>query len=189
MSTSTKLFKLAADLEACDELHEARLLLLISDAGDKAPIDGIMKLAKMDFLLRYPNVLERALNEVSSQKPSATRLARRISEQDTQTIEGKMIRFRYGPWDKRYRRWLSVLVAKGLVVVRKERRTIKIEITDRGRSAAERISKRTEFQSLQERVEMVKFAVGAMPATRLKDFVYKIAPEILGMKWGEAIKI
>lgn len=25
-----------------------------------------------------------------------------------------MIRFRYGPWDDRYRRWIGILVAKGL---------------------------------------------------------------------------
>lgn len=30
-------------------------------------------------------------------------------------------------------------------------------------------------------------AVGAMPATKLKDFVYQIVPEITGMKWGEEI--
>jgi hypothetical protein len=32
---------------------------------------------------------------------------------------------------------------------------------------------------------MVIKAVGSMTATKLKDFVYEIVPEITGMKWGE----
>jgi hypothetical protein len=103
--------KLAASIEDSDEFHVSRLLLLIKACSGKSnkPIDGIMKLAKLDFLLRYPNCLMRTLSHLGRDKWAAS-----IGEQEANTIEAKMIRFRYGPWDKRYRRWIGIMVAKGL---------------------------------------------------------------------------
>ena len=53
------LYELLSDLEENDELHEARLILLLrafaGDAGDEA-VEGLTKLAKLDFLLRLPHV-------------------------------------------------------------------------------------------------------------------------------------
>jgi hypothetical protein len=125
---SFNLIDLAASLEGSDELHEARLILLLYAAAGKGvkthAVEGIMKLAKMDFLLRYPNVLARALETISETKKRAKKLAESLSDEQRDTIEGRMIRFRYGPWDKRYRRWLAVLVAKNLVEVTKDGRTI-----------------------------------------------------------------
>ena len=53
-----------AELDAAPELHAARLLVLISafSGEDHAgSMEGLTKLAKLDFLLRYPVMLERAL--------------------------------------------------------------------------------------------------------------------------------
>src|ERR1044072_1206045 len=115
---SLKILQLAAAVENSDEFNEARLLLLLKAAAGREetakPLEGIMKLAKMDFLLRYPNVLVRALNVIGESKNSALVAAAAISEEDRDTIEARMIRFRFGPWDPRYRRWLSILVAKQL---------------------------------------------------------------------------
>lgn len=59
---SLKLVHLASDIEHSDDFHVARLILLISAASGRSnkPVQGIMKLAKLDFLLRYPNCLVRA---------------------------------------------------------------------------------------------------------------------------------
>jgi hypothetical protein len=193
MSTGTPVARgvinLAADLEQFDPIHEARLLILLHATARREPVDGIMKLAKMDFLLRYPRVLERALTLVAERKPSATKVAARISEQTKDTVEGRMIRFRYGPWDRRYRKWLSIMLAKGLVLVWKEGRAVRVSLTDRGLQLAQAISLRPEFVDLADRADIVRFAVGDLSATRLKDLVYQIAPEIVGMKWGEAIRL
>lgn len=70
---SAKLLSMAAALERHDSLHEARLLVLLLSTAHRQPVDGIMKLAKMDFLLRYPNILERVLLDVGRTKPSARR--------------------------------------------------------------------------------------------------------------------
>lgn len=56
--------ELLANLDETPVLHEARLLLLLlAFAGDdnSGSIDGIAKLAKLDFLLRYPTLLKKAL--------------------------------------------------------------------------------------------------------------------------------
>jgi hypothetical protein len=183
----------AAELERFDPLHEARLLILLFVAAGKGknpePVDGIIKLAKMDFLLRYPNVLERALNDISSTKPTAKKAAAQISESEKDTIEGRMIRFRFGPWDNRYRRWLSILAAKELLSVAKVGRTVQIQLSEKGRGLAAELAKRDEFADLAKRADLVRFAVGNMPGTKLMKFVYRIAPEIVDMKWGDSIKL
>jgi hypothetical protein len=94
--------------------------------GDQ-PIEGLTKLAKLDFLLRYPVYLERAL--VARDAPEA---AAQVEDYERNSVEAHMVRFRYGPWDHRYRRFLNILVGKGLAAVRVEGRTITIQLTRSG---------------------------------------------------------
>jgi hypothetical protein len=184
---SLSVVKAAAEAENADGLHLARLLILLRSA-DKAgkvkprPVEGITKLAKLDFLLRYPIYLERALVKLGKSPNDAAVLPR-----ERTTVETKMIRFRYGPWDGRYRRWLSLLSARGLITLSTSGRKIEIGLTDSGRAAADDLIARSTFRDLADRGALVIKTVGAMPATRLKDFVYEIVPEITGMKWGEEI--
>ena len=184
---SLNVLKAAADAESADGLHLARLLVLLRSA-DKAnkdkpkPIEGITKLAKLDFLLRYPIYLERALIRLGKSPDAAA-----VMPRERTTIETKMIRFRYGPWDGRYRRWLSLLSARGLITLSMSGRKIEIGLTDGGRAAADDLIARPTFRDFADRGGVVIKTVGSMPATKLKDFVYEIVPEITGMKWGEEI--
>jgi hypothetical protein len=109
-----------------------------------------------------------------------------VQPRERTSIETKMIRFRYGPWDARYRRWLGLLAAKGLVHLGVEGNTVQIGLTDEGRALSEQV-KRDLFAELARRSDLVLKAVGSMSATRLKDFVYETVPEIIDMKWGEEI--
>ena len=190
---SLKILQLATAVENSDEFNEARLLLLLKAAAGKEetakPLDGIMKLAKMDFLLRYPNMLVRALNVIGESKKSALADAAAIPEEDRDTIEARMIRFRFGPWDPRYRRWLSILVAKQLANVYREGRTVKIQLSQKGMALAGQLAEVEAFKPLAERARVVNSAVGNMPSTKITAFVYKIAPEIVNMKWGNAIEL
>jgi hypothetical protein len=190
---SLKILQLAAAVENSDEFNEARLLLLLKAAAGKEetakPLEGIMKLAKMDFLLRYPNILVRALNVIGESKKSALAAAAAIPEEDRDTIEARMIRFRFGPWDPRYRRWLSILVAKQLAIVYREGRTVKIQLSKKGMELAGQLAEAEAFKPLAERAKVVNSAVGSMPSTKITAFVYKIAPEIVNMKWGNAIDL
>ena len=51
------LYELLSQIEDSDELHEARLLILLNAFSGKdgqGSVDGLTQLAKLDFLLRYP---------------------------------------------------------------------------------------------------------------------------------------
>jgi hypothetical protein len=100
-----------------------------------------------------------------------------------------MIRFRYGPWDARYRRWLGLLAARGLVVLGVEGNTIQIGLTDAGRALSAQVRRETLFAELVRRSDLTVKAVGGMSATRLKDFVYQAIPEIVDIKWGAEIAL
>ena len=105
------------------------------------------------------------------------------------SIEPHMIRFRFGPWDPRYRRWLSILVAKQLAVVYMEGRTVKIQISKAGATLADQLAQTDEFKPLADRAKVVNSAVGGMAPTKITAFIYKIAPEIVNMKWGGSIEL
>jgi hypothetical protein len=58
------LVRAVAELDQAPDLHAARILVLLqafSEGNDGGPIEGITKLAKLDFLIRYPVMLEHAL--------------------------------------------------------------------------------------------------------------------------------
>lgn len=183
---SLGLLKAAARAENSDGLHLMRLLILIRCADKRGrtpkPVEGITKLAKLDFLLRYPVYLERALLKLGKLTSGLDLLPR-----ERTTVETKMIRFRYGPWDGRYRRWLSLLASRGLLTVSLQGRKIEIGLTEEGRTLADDLSAQAIFADLAERGTIVMKAVGDMSGTQLKDFVYEIVPEITGMKWGQEI--
>ncbi len=186
---SLELIRVAAKAENSDDLHMARLLLLLKafERGKDKRIEGIMKLAKLDFLLRYPNCLEKVLTVLKDKKINIDDAS--IQDYERNTVETKMIRFRYGPWDKRYRRWLGLLVAKGLVTTYVEGKTIYVGLTEHGKQIAGQFSESKDFEVLGKRSQLIVKAVGNLSATKLKDFVYETFPEILDMKWGEDIEI
>src|SRR5688500_13339774 len=134
---SFNIIRAIAQSENNDDIHLGRLLLLIMTFENtrKKAIEGLTILAKLDFLLRYPNCLERALNAKKKDKGIAN-----VQEYERTTIESKMIRFKYGPWDARYRRWLNLLVSRGLIELTVDGRTVYIEITAAGRNVAKQFS-------------------------------------------------
>lgn len=190
---SLRLVRAAGVIEKSDAFHEARLLLLLDIAGGSGeqakPVEGIMKLAKLDFFVRYPNCLARALDALPSSDRPKRGVDMNIPEEDRDTIEARMIRFRYGPWDTRYRRWLGVLAAKGLIDVYACGRTVHSRITTQGRSVASTMMANAEHKSLGERCRLVVRAFAGMGATKLKDFVYRVIPELNGMPWGKEIEL
>ncbi len=181
-----ELVQALAQTELDDHLHMARLLMLFrANAGrSNRPIEGITKLAKLDFLLRYSNCLERAL--IAKDKPTEDA---HIQEFERTTIESKMVRFRYGPWDHRYRRWIALLVGKGLLKVDVQGRTVKLWLTDAGHVVAKALEITAELVDLSARASLVARTFGSMSGSGLKDFVYATFPEITNMRWGDPITI
>lgn len=182
---SIRLIRLAAAAEATDELHEARLLLLLNAAAERGDgsINGITKLAKMDFLVRYPVYLKRVAEKLR-RRP----LEFSIQPYEFDTVESAMIRFRYGPWDTRYRRWIGTLVAQGLATAYVSGRTVHVRASESGKTKAQELLNDAHFADLGKRTAIVNQLVGDFGGTKLKDFVYEIVPEITGMDWGEEIR-
>lgn len=187
---SLRLVKAAAETESMDDFHLGRLLVLLrsSDVRKMTPetsakaVEGITKLAKLDFLLRYPTCLERALHYMNKDPKQAE-----VQPRERTCIESKMIRFRYGPWDPRYRRWLGLLSARGLVHVTVQGKTVQIGLTEAGRSLADVFRNDPLYVDLRRRSDVIAKTFGSLPATRLKDFMYDVIPEITSLKWGEEI--
>ena len=87
--------------------------------------------------------MERALEYLSKDTNAAN-----IQEFERTTIESRMVRFRYGPWDERYRRWIGLLIAKGLAHTFVRGRTIHVEITEKGKQVAEQLANLSELEIL-----------------------------------------
>ena len=183
---SLRLIKAAAVAESSDELHLTRLLFLLGEADKRSnkTIEGITKLAKLDFLLRYPNCLERMLKALSK---NTTRID--IKPHERTTIESKMVRFKYGPWDDRYRRWIGLLIAKKLAFTYHKGRTVHVGLTDKGREAIKILLTYDDFKDLEIRSKEIYKAVGNKSATVLKNSIYDVFPEIIDLKWGQGIDL
>lgn len=186
---SLLLARKAAQAELSDDLHMMRVLMLVAISGKwkgKKKIKGITKLAKMDFLLRYPNCLNVALEKEGK---SLSQFEVVIQSHEKDTIESKMIRFRYGPWDGRYRRWISLLKAKGLVNVYTEGRTVIVESTDLGQEFVEALVESESHKEHYLRATAVVKTFGGFSATKLMSFIYETFPELNNMRWGDEIEL
>ena len=183
---SFALLKKIGELESGDDLHVARLLLLLQQADKRKTktVNGITKLAKLDFLLRYPNCLERTAKALGRDLSEA-----RVQAYERTTVESKMIRFRYGPWDDRYRRWIGLMVARGLVDTFVRGRTVHVGLTEAGRNVAAALAAREEFEDLDFRSMLIYRMVGSYGGIKLKDFIYTTFPELSDMKWGDPIDL
>src|ERR1700722_8512077 len=106
------------------EFHAARILLLISLCGTGNRIDGLTKMAKLDFFVRYPDFFAVAKN---ASPPFA---------EGNDTVESAMVRHHYGPWDKRYYHVLAYLEARQLIEVVKKKNGYLITLTPEGRRRA-----------------------------------------------------
>lgn len=173
-------------LDEAVDFHSARLLLLLDafrEADDSGLMQGLTKLAKLDFLLRYPVMLERALE-------ARNRTTRDVKMEDHErhSVESQMVRYRFGPWDHRYRQFLNVLIAKELATVAIDGRTIVIEITPEGRSVARDLAANPLFEPYARRSAVLKRHIN-LNATNLMRFIYKTFPEITNLRANQPIQL
>lgn len=185
---SLRIIDAAIEIEQADQLHEARLLLLLRyvTKDGEVNVEGITKLAKIDFLLRYPLYFQRLVDRLNLERKR--KIAVPINEFETDTVESKMIRFRYGPWDPRYRRWIGILVAKDLADTYLQGKTVHVKLTQKGTEIARNLAEVDEFRDLAERMKLVAKTVGSRSGNWLKEHIYEVVPELTGMNWGEEIE-
>lgn len=171
------------DLEKDESIHLGRMLILINEFSKSGvkEIKGITKLAKLDFLLRYPVYLEKALIEKGKELKKAE-----VKEFERTSVESQMVRYRYGPWDFRYRKFLNILIGKGLIYYRTEGNTIMIGITSKGQEVSEGFRENSSLSDVFERAKALRINFD-VKATRLKNFIYDTFPEIGSLNFGQSI--
>lgn len=160
---------------------EARLLLLIDafSGGVQSHLQGRTKLAKLDFLLRYPRYLRRAL-----ERRKVEGLA---DDDDSQTIEERMVRFRYGPWDPAYFAILGSLVGRGLVEVVHMPKYRGFRTTALGKQVARDLSQTEAWSEIVDRTRLLRRAFATHSGQYMKRFVYENFPEVTQASWGERL--
>ena len=160
---------------------EARLLLLVAEFSQgRKVLEGRTKLAKLDFFLRYPQYLNRALH-IRQKKNDLL-----VEIEAHPDIEGRMVRYRYGPWDPTYFAILGRLIGKGLIQSVPWQRGIGYKVTEQGRIIADHLKLEPAWKSLGERLVLLKHSFD-LAGTTLKDFIYKNFPEITQARWGEIL--
>lgn len=167
------------------EFHAARLLLLLSLCGTAGRINGLTKMAKLDFFARYPDFFEAARAATAG---VGTPGGHDRGPSD-QAVESAMVRHHYGPWDKRYYHVLAHLEAKRLVSITKEGSSYRVALTDLGRERSRALAARPSFAPLVERMRELKRTFGAKTGTALKDLIYRLFEVEVGRRpMGEVIR-
>lgn len=166
------------------EFHAARLLLLLKYCGVSGRIDGLTKMAKLDFFSRYPAFFKVARSATAA----ADQNSNSNETKDEGAIESAMVRHHYGPWDKRYYHVLAYLEAKQLICISKDNSKYRLELTSLGNDCIKTISKRQSFLTLIDHMRQVKKAFGNKSGNTLKKLIYKLfEKEITSLSIGKVI--
>ncbi|WP_431037755.1 hypothetical protein ACQYWQ_25390 [Streptomyces sp. P6-2-1] len=159
---------------------QARLLLLIdafSETKSSKGIEGRMKLAKLDFLLRYPAHFKQLL--------SMRRPGKEAGEDPwlTGAIEQSMIRYRYGPWDPSYYSLLGALTGKGLIEPKHDDAVATYRTTEVGHDLSLALAETESWRAVRDRARLLRQHFN-LSGTTLKDLIYKTFPDIVEADWG-----
>lgn len=159
---------------------EIRLLLLI-DAFSNQPggLQGRTKLAKLDFLLRYPAFLRRALAERAPSHGDA-------ELPEANPIEQRMVRYRYGPWDPSYFALLGSLIGRGLIEVVPYDRGLGYKTTGSGSALAGRMREHPSWSGTANATALLRRYFN-LSGTTLKRRVYEWFPEVRDARWRDEL--
>lgn len=167
------------------DIHIARLLLLINEITRRSgSLAGLTKLAKLDFLLRYPAFLEvlnesRNIVDLTWSPPTQVEL---------DVIDAPMIRYRYGPWDHMYYSFIGGLVGRGIVdYVRPEFGRLALRSTKSGTEIAVKLAELDEWKSTVVRAEFLGHHYN-LSGTELKGLIYSSFPVLVDQPIGTPIE-
>lgn len=166
---------------------EARLLLLIDAfshkrGAGKRYLEGRVKLAKLDFLVRYPRYLRRVLLSHGAKAADVATI-----NPDEAPLDARMMRYRYGPWDPSYYALLGSLIGRGLVEVAPLAGTsgMGYRTSDIGAGLAADLGKDESYAQLVERMRLLRRYLDK-PGATLKKYLYEL-PEIADAAWNEEL--
>lgn len=165
------------------DYHVARVLLLVAafSRTQKGRLDGLTKLAKLDFLLRYPVYLERLLDERDRPLPAHLR----PTLEERHALESAMIRYKYGPWDDRYYPVVGRLIGTGLAEPVPGRGAIALRATHEGKRIAAELAQ-GEWATVAGRALALKAGLDLSGAT-LQRLIYESFPQAMDRPWRTPI--
>jgi hypothetical protein len=158
------------------DAHTGRVLLLLRHFGatDAKPLEGLTKLAKLDFLIRYPTFTEQLLYDLGADWELGTE----PSDSERLAVESRMVRYKYGPWDDRYYPVLGTLVGLGLVSVAKKGRTLVMSLTEFGTEVAAGLADQDDWEQVDRRASFLHRHFN-LTGSRLKKLIYTQLPEVV----------
>jgi hypothetical protein len=171
--------------------HQTRILLLVNavaaEPEHQRKIDGLTKLAKLDFLVRYPALAPRVLDTLEE---TDARLHLTADDRaEPSDVEAPMTRYKYGPWDDRYYPVIGALVARGLLRYTRGRRgSVALAPTALGKRLAEQIAVEPLWQPVWDRCTAVADASGGMTGNALKTLAYDRLAELMDRPHREMIR-
>lgn len=172
--------------------HAARLLILIGRCGkpqtrpDKLPaIQGRTLLAKLDFFMRYPNYLKHAALKLGV--PYTDEDLGLSHPDEIGTVESRMVRYLYGPWDSLYYIVIAYLVGKRLIEPPVASKVDVFRLTPRGRNVLKALENDPAFSDLIRRADTIYRLFNTYSGSRIKEFIYQHFPEVVNLGLGEKI--
>jgi hypothetical protein len=170
--------------------HQARVLLLVkavaADPGHQRKLDGLTKLAKLDFLVRYPALASVVLDDLADDEP---RMHLSDAEVAAPTeVEDPMTRYKYGPWDDRYYPVVGALVSRGLLKYVKGRRgSMALTTTPAGKRFADDLTQDQLWKETADRCEAVAEASAGLTGNALKKRIYDRLADLMDRPHREVI--
>ncbi|MGY2746233.1 hypothetical protein [Arthrobacter sp. UYCu723] len=168
---------------------EARLLLLIDGFSRKTTgprtLEGRVKLAKLDFLLRYPHHLARVLERRNVDSRTRTEV---VDIEDAAPIDSRMMRYRYGPWDPAYYALLGALIGRRLIqaLPLSGSSGFGYRTTAEGERVTANLAADDCFGELNARIRILRRHLD-LSGTALKNLLYDL-PEVADATWKEDIQ-
>lgn len=156
--------------------HQARVLLLVtavaSAPGHQSKLDGLTKLAKLDFLVRYPALASQVLEEL---QPADPRLhLTPANNADPTDVEAPMTRYKYGPWDDKYYAVIGALVGRGLLAYRRGRQgSVALAPTPAGKRLTQDMITSSQWTPINDRCHAVAEASAGLTGNALKERIYQ----------------
>ena len=182
LGTIQRMSNRPGDLYAPTPEGEGRLLLLIDAFSlNQGSIQGRTKLAKLDFLLRYPVFFQRAMELRGT---STSGLDHGPVDQN---IETRMVRYRYGPWDPSHYAILGSLIGRGLVEVVRDPGVFGFRTTELGAGLAERLAESEPWNKIARRAVILRREFRIQTGSFLKSWIYEHFPEVTQASWGDQL--
>lgn len=183
---SRNLIETIITIDSDDTNNIIRMLILIYTFAGKngtGKIEGISKLAILDFLLRYPVALDKVLeNQELKGNKTINHKRFQLQSYEVNSIDAKMMKFNFAPWDFKYRRIVSILKAKDLIQVNLDGKKTVLRIKSNGIDTAKKIQDLKDYEYLVVRCKIIKSVFGSWSQKKLIDMIYIVFPEILRFK-------